>query len=72
MNQVSTESKKDIRKKPCLGKKDRSMGLPPKDFIYGMKNKPHTPIKDIINNVYGNKAEVDIRKSYEHFLKGEM
>ena len=70
MNQVNTEAaKKDIRKKPCLGRKDRSMGLPPENFIYGMKNRPHTPIKDIINNVYGNKAEVDIRKSYERFLK---
>ena len=70
MNQVNTEvSKKDIRKKPCLGRKDRSLGLPPENFIYGMKNRPHTPIKDIINNVYGNNAEVDIRKSYERFLK---
>ena len=34
-----------------------------------MKNEPHSPIKDIINNVYGNKAEIEIRKSYEHFLE---
>ena len=70
MNQVNTEAaKKDIRKKPCLGRKDRSMGLPHENFIYGMKNRPHTPIKDMINNVYGNNVEVDIRKSYERFLK---
>ena len=67
MNQEA--SRKEIRKKPCLGKKDRSLGLPPENFIYGMKNRPHTPIKDIINNVYGNKAEVDIRRSYERFLQ---
>ena len=73
MNQVNTEeaknNRKEIRKKPCLGKKDRSMGLPPEGFVYGLKNEPHSPIKDIINNVYGNKAEIEIRKSYEHFLE---
>ena len=73
MNQVNTEeaknNRKEITKKPCLGKKDRSMGLAPEGFVYGLKNEPHSPIKDIINNVYGNKAEIEIRKSYEHFLK---
>lgn len=70
MNQLNTEeSKVPHYRKPVCGKKDRSIDLPPESFVYGMKSKPHESIKDVINNVFGNKAEEDIRKSYENFLE---
>lgn len=61
--------KKGDQKEALSRKEGQVIGATPENFIYGMKNRPHTPIKDIINNVYGNKAEVDIRRSYERFLQ---
>ena len=40
-----------------------------KDMVFGMKNKPSTPMKNVINYEYGNKAEKDIVKRYEVFIK---
>lgn len=36
---------------------------------FGIKNRPGTPIKDIINNEYANRAEKEILKRYETFIK---
>ena len=36
---------------------------------FGIKNRPGTPIKDIINNEYANRAEKEILKKYEAFIK---
>ena len=34
-----------------------------------MPNRPPTPIKDIINNNYGNIAEIRIKNEYKNFIK---
>lgn len=31
---------------------------------YGKPNRPQTPIKDIISNIYGKEAEQDIKSRY--------
>ena len=59
----------DIRKKVKYGSKERHIVLPPEDFAYGVPNRPPTPIKDVINNAYGNRAESVIRKEYATFMK---
>lgn len=34
-----------------------------------MPTRVHTPMKNIINNYYANKAEEEVRKSYEEFFE---
>ena len=43
--------------------------MPKEGFTYGKPNRPPTPIKDIINNNYGNIAEISIREEYKNFIK---
>ena len=40
-----------------------------KEMVFGKKNKPSTPMKDVINYEYGNKAEKEIVKKYEMFIQ---
>ena len=59
----------DIRRKPIEGKLNREIKLPPDDFAYGIQNRPSTPIKQVVNNDFGNKAEFLIKKEYNKFIK---
>jgi hypothetical protein len=59
----------DIKQKKKIGSKDKKINLPPVDFVYGKPNRPPTPIKEVINNDYGNKAETQIRKEYKKYLR---
>ena len=61
----------DIKQKIKVGSKDRKIILPPDDFTYGMPNRPPTPIKEVINNEYGNRAEAIIRNEYKKFIKNK-
>ena len=59
----------DIKQKIKHGSIDRRIYLPKEGFTYGKPNRPPTPIKDIINNNYGNLAEITIRNEYRNFLR---
>ena len=59
----------DIKQKIKHGYIDRKIYLPKEGFTYGKPNRPPTPIKDIINNNYGNLAEITIRNEYRNFLR---
>ena len=59
----------DIRQKMRKGGRERKIILPHEDFVYGLPNRPSTPIKDVINNAYGNRAEDIIRNEYRAFIK---
>lgn len=58
----------DIRQKMRHGGRERKIILPGEDFVYGLPNRPPTPIKDVIYNAYGNRAEEIIRKDYDGFI----
>ena len=45
------------------------MGLPNENFTYGVHTKPPTPIKQVINNHYGERNEKEIQKRYDDFEK---
>ena len=59
----------DIRQKVRVGQKFKKYELPEEDFTYGLPNRPSTPIKDVINNAYGNRAEDLIRREYDAFIQ---
>lgn len=59
----------DIKQKVKQGSKNKKIILPPENFVYGMPNRPPTPIKEVINNDYGNRAEAIIRNEYRRFIK---
>lgn len=59
----------DIRQKVKVGQKLKKVELPEENFTYGLPNRPGTPIKDVINGAYGNRAEEIIRKEYDTFIK---
>lgn len=59
----------NIRKKMRHGTKERHINLPPEDFAYGIRNRTPTPIKDVINNGYGNRAEDVIGREYQTFMR---
>ena len=46
----------DIKQKKKNRSKDKAIHLPPVDFVYGKPNRPPTPIKEVINYDYGNRA----------------
>lgn len=62
--------KLDIRKKVKKGQKQKKLNLPNNDneHVYGLASPPHEDIADIIYNTYGNKAEENLKKSYEAFI----
>ena len=39
------------------------------DMVFGMKNRPSTPIGDVINFEYANRAEKILLKKYEDFIQ---
>ena len=47
----------DVRMKEARGKGDGSVKLPDSNFIYGIPNKPGTPITNVVGNDYANHAE---------------
>ena len=49
--------------------RSRKYEMPPDDFVYGLKTRVGTPIKNVVNNVYGRKAEDEIRKSYADIVE---
>ena len=61
----------DIKQKKKKGSKNIKIILPPDDFVYGLPNRPPTPIKGVINNEYGNRAEVIIKNEYRKFIKNK-
>lgn len=74
MNATSHETHKDFRKtiniekKMKEGKHERRIFLPPEDFSYGLKNRPPTPIKEVVNHGYGNAAADILRVEYRTFM----
>lgn len=74
MNATSHDSHKDFRKtidiykKIKEGKLERKIYLPPEDFCYGIRNRTPTPIKEVVNNGYGNNAEQVIKQEYRTFM----
>ena len=59
----------DIREKVKHGRLNKSVKLPPENFAYGIPVRPSTPIKDVVNNIFGNRAEAMIRRDYDNFIK---
>ena len=59
----------DIRQKMRKGGREKKIILPHEDFVYGLPNRPATPIKDVINSAYGNRAEDIIRNEYAAFMR---
>ena len=59
----------DIRERIPSGKKGRTINLPPDDFAYGVPNRTPTPIKEVINNEYGNKAEQKQLRKYSNIIR---
>ena len=57
----------NIRKKVKKGQKPEKI-VPNTDQIYGLPSPKHESIADLIYNTYGNKAEEDLKKSYEAFI----
>lgn len=58
-----------IRLKPHKGTKGVEIAIPDANFSYGMPTKPPTPIKDVICNYYGEKAEKETIRRYEEISK---
>ena len=58
----------DIRQNIKKGKKKQCIYLPPTDFAYGVPNRTPTPIKEVINGEYGNRAENNIDREYDHYI----
>ena len=59
----------DIRQRIPKGKKTFNIKLPPSDFAYGVPNRTPTPIKDVINGEYGNRAENHILREYGNYIQ---
>ena len=57
----------NIRKKVKKGHKPEKI-VPNTEQVYGLPSPKHESIADLIYNTYGNKAEEDLKKSYEAFI----
>ena len=57
----------NIRKKVKKGHKPEKI-VPNTEQMYGLPSPKHESIADLIYNTYGNKAEEDLKKSYEAFI----
>ena len=44
---------------------DGRMYLPEEEFCYGRKNRPSTPVGDVVSNYYGQKAEGELSSKYD-------
>ncbi len=58
----------DIKTRVKKGTNERVIYLPPPEFTYGKKNRTPTPVKEVINNDYGNKAEDVIKMEYGAYM----
>lgn len=58
----------DVRVKVKEGQKYFDIKLPPEDFVFGIPNRPSTPIKNVICNTYAKDAE-EAQKEREAVLK---
>ena len=58
----------NIRKKVKQGQKHITENIPYSNRVFGLASPKHEDIADIIYNTYGNKAEEDLKKSYEAFI----
>ena len=58
----------NIRKKVKQGQKHIKENIPYSNRVFGLASPKHEDIADIIYNTYGNKAEEDLKKSYEAFI----
>lgn len=74
MTKVDGEGHKNQKEMPSSIKKKpfKFSPLPGADFVYGIKNRPSTPIKDVINNAYGNIEENEMKLKYDAFIKEKM
>ena len=50
------------------GQKQKKINLPNTEHVYGLASPKHEDIADLIYNTYGNKAEEDLKKSYDTFI----
>ena len=57
-----------VRKKVKKGQKQKKINLPNTDHVYGLASPKHEDIADLIYNTYGNKAEEDLKKSYDAYI----
>lgn len=57
-----------MRVKVKEGQKYFDIKLPPEDFVFGIPNRPSTPIKNVICNTYAKDAE-EAQKEREAVLK---
>lgn len=46
--------------------------MPAEDFIYGKRNRTPTPVKQVINNDYGNNGKLALTNMYNHFISSSM
>ena len=58
----------NIRKKVKQGHKPEKLHIANTDRVYGLPSPKHEDIAELIYNSYGNKAEEDLKKSYEAFI----
>ena len=58
----------DVRKDISKGTIAKKIFLPPENFSYGLKNRPSTPIKNVINFNYGNDAAQGMKRSYSQLF----
>ena len=49
--------------------KPSKKNLPPRDFAYGVMNRPSTPIEGVISNEYGQFAEISADAKYRDSLQ---
>lgn len=61
----------DIKSRVVKGTNERKIYLPAEDFTYGRKNRTPTPVKDVINYSYANRAEEVIKMEYGAYI-GEV
>ena len=59
----------DFKKKIKEGQLGKIIKLPATEFTYGVRNRTPTPIKDVINGEYGNRAEQEISKEYQTYIR---
>lgn len=59
---------KNIQKTIKYKSKNKFISLPKHSFSYGVANKPGTPIKNVINNNYGNNAEIKLNNYYRNYF----
>ncbi len=50
------------------GNNQRKIYLPSDDFIYGKRNRTPTPIKNVINNDFGNFSEIEKKNEYKNII----